>query len=99
MIKKSSLWLLLIISGLQSCSVNTETTYYKDSATSMESNILLDKSMLGMLSMMGNKTDEISKSKELGNLSTDWKSLFDLQKDEKNHLESGFSKSSEKNVH
>lgn len=83
MIKKSSLWLLLIIFGLQSCSVNTETTYYKDSATSMESNILLDKSMLGMLSMMGNKTDEISKSQELGNLSTDWKSLFDLQKDEK----------------
>lgn len=83
MIKKFGLWILLASIALQSCSVNTETTYYKDSATSMESNVLLDKSMLGMMSMMGDKADVLSKSKEFGNLTTDYKSLFDLQKDGK----------------
>lgn len=83
MIKKFGLWILLASFALQSCSVNTETTYFKDSATSMESNILLDKSMLGMISMMGDKADVLSKSKEFGNLTTDYKSLFDLQKDGK----------------
>lgn len=83
MIKNFSLWLLLGIFGLQACAVNTETTYFKDAATSMESNILLDKSMLGMMNMMGNKTELLSQSKEFRNLSTDWKSLYDLQKDGK----------------
>lgn len=75
-------WLLLIVAllGLPSCSIKTETTYYKDSATSMESNILMDKSALGMLGMMGNKAD-LLKSGELKNLTTDWKSLYDIQKD------------------
>ena len=85
MIKNFGLWVsgfLLLV--MQSCSVNTETTYYKDSATSMESNILLDKSMLGMMSMMGNNSaDVLMNSKEFGNLTTEWKSLFDLQKDGK----------------
>ncbi|WP_312818479.1 hypothetical protein [Kaistella carnis] len=77
--KKISLWvsgLLLIV--LQSCSVNTETTYYNDSASSMESNILIDKGMLSMMNMMNNGSD---KAPNFSNLSTDWKSLYDLQKD------------------
>ena len=75
-------WLLLIVAlfGLLSCSIKTETTYYKDSATSMESNILMDKSALGMLGMMGDKAD-LLKSGNVKNLTTDWKSLYDIQKD------------------
>lgn len=44
MIKNTVLWVsAIVILTLQSCSVNTETTYYKDSTTSMESNILMEK--------------------------------------------------------
>lgn len=78
--KKIHLWIFALIAiVLQSCSVNTETTYYKDSATSMQSNILMDKSMLGMMNMM-NGTDS-KNLPELKNLSTEWKSLYDIQKD------------------
>ncbi|MBV2166122.1 MAG: hypothetical protein KUL76_06280, partial [Kaistella sp.] len=63
--------------------MNTETTYYKDSATSMESNILVDQSMLGMMSMMGENKDLIENSKELRALSTEWQSLYDIQKNGK----------------
>lgn len=73
---------------MQSCSVNTETTYYKDTATSMESNILMDQSALGMLSMMGDRSGNLSQSKTLSNLSTEWKSLYDIQKDGKVTLNS-----------
>ena len=80
MIKKFGLWFSgIAFLILQSCSINTETTYYKDSASSMESHILLDKSMLGM---MGN-TSELAKDKDLGKLTTEWKSLYDIQKDGK----------------
>lgn len=84
MIKKSGLWILgIALFILQSCSINTETTYYKDSASSMESNILLDKSMLGMMNMMGNREDPLRNPTDFGNLSTEWKSLYDIQKDGK----------------
>ena len=74
-------WLCAVAIGtIQSCSVNTETTYYKDAATSMESNILLDQAMLGMMNTMGDKTQILQNSKELSSLTTDWKSLYDLQK-------------------
>ena len=54
MMKKIGLWVsAVLLIALQSCSVNTETTYYKDSASSMESNILIDKGMLSMMNMMG----------------------------------------------
>lgn len=82
MIKKHLLLLLAAMFGLQSCSVNTETTYFKDAATSMESHILADKSMLGMFSMM-NGTNPVKKVPQLSNLSTEWKSLYDIQKDGK----------------
>ncbi len=81
--KKFGLWLIGIFAlVLQSCSVNTETTYYKDAATSMESNILVDQSTLGMLSMMGDAPYAIKKNagSEFKNLTTDWKSLYDIQK-------------------
>lgn len=68
---------------LQSCSVNTETTYFKDAATSMESNILMDQSALGMLTAMSAGSGKLGDSKTLNNLSTDWKSLYDIQKDGK----------------
>lgn len=77
---KYFLVIVLAVFGLQSCSVNTETTYYKDSATSMESNILMDQSMLGMMKTMGSKAEVLQNSKELSNLTTDWKSLYDIQK-------------------
>ena len=79
MMKKIGLWLSAVgLIALQSCSVNTETTYYKDSASSMESNILMDKGMLSMMNMM---SGEQSKPAALSKLSTDWKSLYDIQKD------------------
>lgn len=79
MMKKIGLWVSAVgLIALQSCSVNTETTYYKDSASSMESNILMDKGMLSMMNMM---SSEQSKPAALSKLSTDWKSLYDIQKD------------------
>ena len=84
MVNQLRIWVsALAVAVLQSCSVSTETTYYKDAATSMESNILMDQSMLGMMSMMGEKKDLITNSKELSTLSTEWKSLYDIQKDGK----------------
>lgn len=81
MIKKIGLWVSgLALIALQSCSVNTETTYYKDSATSMESNILIDKAMLSMMSMMNNGSSKLP-VQDLSKLTTDWKSLYDIQKD------------------
>lgn len=78
------MWVIaLSVILLQSCSVNTETTYYKDSGTSMESNILLDQSALGMLSAMSAASDDLADSKTFSNLSTDWKSLYDIQKNGK----------------
>lgn len=78
-----SLWIFLGLAYLlQSCSVNTDTTYFKDSATSMESHVLLDKSMLSMMNLMGNKPD-VLQNKEISQLSTEWKSLFDIQKNGK----------------
>ena len=84
MVNQLRIWVsALAVAVLQSCSVSTETTYYKDAATSMESNILMDQSMLGMMSMMGEKKNLITNSKELSTLSTEWKSLYDIQKDGK----------------
>lgn len=71
------------IFALQACSVNTETSYYKDASTSMESNILMDQSALGMLNMLNSQNQSLPQAKSLGNLTTQWKSLYDLQKDEK----------------
>lgn len=62
---------------LQACSVNTETTFYKDAASSMESNVMIDRNMLSMMNMMGNQPQKT----DLSRLSSDWKSLYDLQKD------------------
>lgn len=82
---KFSAWLsFALIAILQSCSINTETTYYRDSASSMESHILLDKSMMGMMSMMGNNSEDLFKNNNsLSNITTDWKSLYDIQKEGK----------------
>jgi len=84
MVNQMRIWVsAFAFAVLNSCSVNTETTYYKDSATSMESNIIVDQSMLGMMSMMGENKDLIENSKELRALSTEWKSLYDIQKNGK----------------
>lgn len=86
MIKKFGLWASAIsIIILQSCSVNTETTYYKDTATSMQSNVLIDNSMFAMLNMMGNSSDasKAITGENLDELSTDWQSIYDIQKNEK----------------
>ncbi len=80
MIKKIGFYVSVVAFALlQSCSVNTETTYYKDAASSMESNILMDKTMIGMMNVAGSS----AVSKDIPNLSelpTEWKSLYDLQK-------------------
>ena len=68
---------------LQSCSMKTETTYFKDSATSMESNILMDQGSIGMLNMLSGQAGNMSPAKDFGKLSTEWQSLYDLQKDGK----------------
>ena len=65
---------------MQSCSMNTETTYYKDSASSMQSNVLIDRTMFGVMNMMGNGAADASPV-DTGKLSTNWQSLYDLQKD------------------
>ncbi len=75
----------LAISGvallvMQSCSMNTETTYYKDSASSMQSNVLIDRTMFGVMNMMGTNAADAAPV-DTGKLSTDWQSLYDLQKD------------------
>ncbi len=62
---------------LHSCSINTETTYYKDAASSMESNILINR---GMLSMLNGATTQKQQT-DFSRLSTDWQSFYDLQKD------------------
>ena len=83
MIRKIGLWVsaaALVI--VQSCSVNTETTYYKDSATSMESKLLMDQSMLTFMNVSG-QTSMGSGMPNLKELPTEWKSLYDIQKDGK----------------
>lgn len=78
MIKQINLiWAAILVIVLQSCSINTETTYYKDAATSMQSNILMDKSVMGMMSMMGSDPKKLS---DLDKLPTDWTSLYNVQK-------------------
>lgn len=71
------LWAVVLFMIFQSCSINTETTYYKDAATSMQSNILMDKSVMGMMSMMGTDSKKLS---DLDKLPTDWTSLYKVQK-------------------
>lgn len=84
MLKKSGLWLAAgILILLQSCSVNTETTYYKDAATSMESSILIDQGMMGMLKMLGTEDQTVHAVPDLQQITTEWKSLYDMQKDGK----------------
>ncbi|MGC5744784.1 hypothetical protein [Chryseobacterium sp. NFX27] len=71
------LWAVVLFMIFQSCSINTETTYYKDAATSMQSNILMDKSVMGMMSLMGTDSKKLS---DLDKLPTDWTSLYKVQK-------------------
>lgn len=84
--KTFSLWIFgaaLIL--LQSCSMTSQTTYYKDSATSMESDILVDPSVLGLMNNFSAASDSTKNSSDidLNSISTDWKSLYDLQKNGK----------------
>lgn len=69
-----------LIALLQACSVNTDTTYYKDTSTSLESHMTIDKSMSGMMNLVGDSPAGAA-SAELKKLTTEWKSLYDIQKD------------------
>lgn len=62
---------------LTSCSVNSESTFYKDATTSMETKILMDQGMIQMLNLY-NRGDLSAQTK---GLTHDWKSLYDIQKD------------------
>lgn len=86
MLKTFGLLSFAALFTLQSCSLNTTTTYYPDTATSSESNIMLEQNMMGMMSMMGDKNMGDASSKELNNLPTEWKSLYDIQKEEKGKI-------------
>lgn len=81
MLKKTGIWVsAVLLTVAQSCSVNTETTYYKDSATSMESKIAVDQSMLMLMNMSGRNAVGAGLP-NLKQYPTEWKSLYDLQKD------------------
>lgn len=83
MLKKLTLGFAAAALGImQSCSVNTETTYYKDAATSMESSILMDQSTMGILKML-NSSGKSESLPDITKLSTNWQSLYDMQKDGK----------------
>ncbi len=62
---------------LTSCSVNSETTYYNDSASSMQTDILIDQSMLSVMA------PALTNQPNYQKLTTKWQSLYDLQKDAK----------------
>ena len=83
MLKKLTLGFAAAALGImQSCSVNTETTYYKDAATSMESSILMDQSTMGILKML-NSSGKSESLPDITKISTNWQSLYDMQKDGK----------------
>lgn len=83
MIKKHGIWVVVLsLFIFQSCSLNTETMYYKDSATSMESNILMDQTAMGMMNMI-NMDENAKKASGFENITTDWQSLYDIQKNGK----------------
>lgn len=69
----------ILLIGLQSCSVKSENTYFKDTSTSMQTNVQVDRGMLGLFSMMAGTGSGIKKS-DLNTLPADWKSFYDIQK-------------------
>lgn len=64
---------------LQSCSISTDTTYFKNTSSSTETNILMDQTALNMLGMAG--TGSPLNSADIKKLSTTWQSFYDIQKD------------------
>lgn len=80
MLKKIPFLIVPLLALLQACSVNTDTTYFKDTATSMESHMAIDKSMSGLMNLVGDSSTT-GATGELKKLGTEWKSLYDIQKD------------------
>lgn len=63
---------------LQSCSVDMQTKYFRDSASGLTMDMKMDPSLLGMFRNMGADTAAKNKVDELKNLSNKWKSLYQL---------------------
>ena len=83
MLKKLGFGIAIVsIFALQSCTMDTENTYFKNSATSMQTNLSIDKSSSGMMGMLGGE-NPVKKISGLENISEDWKSLYDIQKNGK----------------
>lgn len=82
MIKKWSFWLCaLVFSIMVSCSVNTESTYYKDSASGMNVDVKMDKMLFGMMKSLGKDSADNNRISDLKHLTTEWKNLYDLAKE------------------
>lgn len=78
MIKKLKFWLVATAAlTIQSCSVNTETTYYPDTSSSLESHIKVDQMLMGMMKSQDTNTAQLQK------FPNEWKSLYDIQKNQK----------------
>lgn len=81
MIKKWSFWLaVMAFSTLFSCSVNTETTYYKDSASGLNLDIKMDKMFLNGIKEYLKDSSQTDKIPDFKNLTTEWQNLYDLAK-------------------
>ena len=71
--------LLLTVGLLQSCSVNTETMYFKDATFTTQLDLDAGE-MLGMMKdFAAQDSSDIGSMSELENLPKDWTSFYDLQ--------------------
>lgn len=79
--KKSIVLFLISLFILQSCSVNTEITYHKDSAESMITDVDTREFMAEMQAMTPDSLQQ-DKFKEMDRFPTVWTSMYDLLKKE-----------------
>lgn len=79
--KKSIVLFLISLFILQSCSINTEITYHKDSAESMITDVDAREFMAEMQAMTPDSLQQ-DKFKEMDRFPTVWTSMYDLLKKE-----------------
>lgn len=79
--KKTIVLFLISLFTLQSCSINTEVVYHKDSATSMITDVDTREFMAEMQAMTPDSLKQ-DKFKELDRFPTVWTSMYDLLKKE-----------------
>ncbi len=79
--KKIIVLFLISLFALQSCSINTEIIYHKDSAASMVTDVDTREFMAEMQAMTPDSLQQ-DKFKELDRFPTVWTSMYDLIKKE-----------------